>query len=127
MAMHKLTGGMEAYDPWPSPPLPGQLGRNNTPPWGSHRESALRAVVQVAKSFASAHSPDPSQLGPGSTITEIIAPVVFTIAGCGACRAFYNPPCPSTRVIRRVSPFKLEIFQPREAVDYPHEIIIEGA
>ncbi|KAJ6499224.1 hypothetical protein C8R45DRAFT_864618 [Mycena sanguinolenta] len=33
MAMHKLTGGTETYDPSPSPtppPLPGQLGRNNT-------------------------------------------------------------------------------------------------
>ncbi|KAJ6625566.1 hypothetical protein B0H10DRAFT_1871401, partial [Mycena sp. CBHHK59/15] len=33
MAMHKLTGGTETYDPSPSPtppPLPGKLGRNNT-------------------------------------------------------------------------------------------------
>ncbi|KAF7361825.1 SEC7 domain-containing protein [Mycena venus] len=33
MAMHKLTGGTETYDPSPSPtppPLPAKLGRNNT-------------------------------------------------------------------------------------------------
>ncbi|KAF7315611.1 SEC7 domain-containing protein [Mycena indigotica] len=33
MAMHKLTGGQEAYDPTPppaTPPLPQKLGRNNT-------------------------------------------------------------------------------------------------
>ncbi|KAF7288709.1 SEC7 domain-containing protein [Mycena chlorophos] len=46
MAMHKLTGGQEAYDPTPppaTPPLPGKLGRNNTVSGGER--TAIRELM----------------------------------------------------------------------------------
>ncbi|KAJ7072257.1 hypothetical protein C8F01DRAFT_1103153 [Mycena amicta] len=54
MAMHKLTGGQEAYDPSPppaTPPLPGKLGRNNT----SVRDNLKnpKENPQAARSFLS--------------------------------------------------------------------------
>ncbi|KAJ7783259.1 hypothetical protein B0H16DRAFT_1496118 [Mycena metata] len=49
MAMHKLTGGTETYDPSPSPtppppPLPGKLGRNNTVS-GGERNAARQFML----------------------------------------------------------------------------------
>ncbi|KAJ6587002.1 hypothetical protein DFH09DRAFT_241980 [Mycena vulgaris] len=47
MAMHKLTGGTETYDPSPSPtppPLPGKLGRNNTVS-GGERSAARQFML----------------------------------------------------------------------------------
>ncbi|KAJ7217980.1 hypothetical protein GGX14DRAFT_439151 [Mycena pura] len=47
MAMHKLTGGQEAYDPSPppaTPPLPGKLGRNNTVS-GGERTAVRNAML----------------------------------------------------------------------------------
>ncbi|CAK5281568.1 unnamed protein product [Mycena citricolor] len=46
MAMHKLTGGTETYEPSPAPatpPLPGKLGRNNTVSGGER--SAVREFM----------------------------------------------------------------------------------
>ncbi|KAK7057120.1 hypothetical protein R3P38DRAFT_2839421 [Favolaschia claudopus] len=48
MAMHKLTGGTETYDPSPSPhppPLPGKLGRNNTVSGGEQRKEARQLML----------------------------------------------------------------------------------
>ncbi|KAJ6499970.1 hypothetical protein C8R47DRAFT_1008806 [Mycena vitilis] len=47
LAMHKLTGGTETYDPSPSPtppPLPGKLGRNNTVA-GGERNAARQFML----------------------------------------------------------------------------------
>ncbi|KAJ7096242.1 hypothetical protein C8R44DRAFT_683737 [Mycena epipterygia] len=47
LAMHKLTGGTETYDPSPSPtppPLPGKLGRNNTVS-GGERNAARQFML----------------------------------------------------------------------------------
>ncbi|EIW83159.1 hypothetical protein CONPUDRAFT_136292 [Coniophora puteana RWD-64-598 SS2] len=50
MAMHKLTGGTETYDPFDSspaatPPLPGKLNRNNTVA-GGERHAVRQALFQ---------------------------------------------------------------------------------
>ncbi|TFK44780.1 hypothetical protein BDQ12DRAFT_594313 [Crucibulum laeve] len=63
MAMHKLTGGTETYEPSPSPtppPLPGKLGRNNTVSGGER--SAARELMLSRLGGRITKETDPEQV-----------------------------------------------------------------
>ncbi|KAJ7084475.1 hypothetical protein B0H15DRAFT_784057 [Mycena belliarum] len=66
MAMHKLTGGTETYDPSPSPtppPLPGKLGRNNTVSGGERTAARQFMLSRLGGRIAKEPEGDPASGG----------------------------------------------------------------
>ncbi|KAF9012401.1 hypothetical protein BDQ17DRAFT_1419796 [Cyathus striatus] len=77
LAMHKLTGGTDTYDPSPSPtlsPIPGKLGRNNTIAGGER--TAARELMLSRLGGRITKETDGEQ-GSGSEDRAVVSPAPY--------------------------------------------------
>ncbi|KAG7098683.1 hypothetical protein E1B28_000597 [Marasmius oreades] len=75
MAMHKLTGGTEIYEPSPSPtpPISAKFRRNNTVS-GGERSAARKKLIDTLGSRSKATAPSNADLDQGSGTEELHTP-----------------------------------------------------